>query len=106
MMLELADVKKSHITAFILALFFVGVGAHRFYLGQMKIGAAILVMSVLVVATLLSEPTWGLGTDILSTAGSLFWLFLLSEVVLSPYYTSRVNRRIKAELAEKYKVEN
>jgi len=42
MMLEYSDQKKSHVMAFTLAIFFAGLGAHRFYLGQIKIGLVLL----------------------------------------------------------------
>ena len=104
MMLEFADRKKSHTLAFVLAIFFAGFGAHRFYLGQRHAGAVLLTLTIISMVGI-----WAINerfsTPLLSLIG-IYWIWLIIEIILSPYHTSRVNREIKAQLAQKYGVED
>ena len=99
MMLEFQDRKSSPVLTFVLALFFSAFGAHRFYLGQRNIGGIILGLTVAL--TLLATTEFAKHSNPL---WMLFAIFLLVETILTPYYTSRVNRRLKSELETKYGV--
>lgn len=46
MMLELAERKKSHVLAFVLALFFAGLGAQRIYLEPYKIAGLLITLTI------------------------------------------------------------
>ena len=101
MMLEYSDQKKSHIMAFTLAIFFAALGAHRFYLGQIKIGVILLVMTIVLPSLFYARPNEVIGYLV----GVLtFWIIV--EIVLVPYFTSRVNRKLKTDLMTKYGVKN
>ena len=108
MMLEMSELRKSHIMAFVLALFFGALGVHRFYLGQIRMGVALLVLTVLssTMLFLANDFTDSSQVDMIVNLVMIYSCWLLAEIVLSPYFTSRVNRRIKALLMSKYGVED
>lgn len=100
MMLEFGEVRKSPVLIFILAFFLGIVGAHRFYLEQVKMGIGIIVFGVFSVCLAVLLPDFPLAAYPMF----MFYVWLVSELVLSPVYASRVNRRIRAELNYKYGV--
>ena len=99
MMLEFEKTKSSPLFAFVMALFFSFLGAHRFYLGQRHLGGVIV--SLTFGLSMLSSTTFAKYSN---PVWWLFGLFLITEIILVPYYTNRVNDRLKAHLELKYGV--
>ena len=99
MMLEYSDQKKSHLMAFTLAIFFAALGAHRFYLGQIKIGFIILAMTIILPSLYYARPN-----EIFGYLIGILTSWIIIEIVLVPYFTSRVNRKLKTNLMDKHGV--
>ncbi len=107
MMLEYSKQKRSWGLSFALAVFFGIIGAHRFYWGHKKIGIMIVATTFVVSILFLISQFYGpmfLQNGIL--IGSALQLFLLSEIVLCPWYTTRVNEQIKSKLKIEYGVKD
>jgi TM2 domain-containing membrane protein YozV len=100
MMLEFGEVRKSPVLTFVLAFFLGFVGAHRFYLEQTKLGVGIIVFGFISVSLLVFFP----NLDAAFYPMLILYFWLVSEVVLSPFYASRVNRQTKVKLNNKYGV--
>jgi len=99
MMIEFQKTKSSPLFAFVLALFFSFLGAHRFYLGQRHLGRVILSLSFGLIT--LSSTAFAKYSNPVSW---LFGLFLITEIILVPHYTNRLNAGLKAQLEIKHGV--
>ena len=69
---------KSKIGAFLLALFFGGLGFHNFYMGHSGIGAIQLILQILI--WVLSVPT--LGMSVLVEIPFFLWVFIEMIIIL------------------------
>ena len=106
MMLEYSQTKRSWGLAFALTFFFGWTGVHRFYLGHKLIGLGILLVSLVILMAFVFENSQILTLPLFIITLIMFQVFLVIEVILSFWYTSRVNRKIKSKLESKYGVEN
>jgi TM2 domain-containing membrane protein YozV len=82
--------KKSAGVAYLLWLFFGGIGAHRFYAGKIKTGAVILLLTVLGIATAFI----GVGLIFIVVVG----LWVLIDAFLIPGWIRNYNTNLITKL--------
>lgn len=98
MLVEFGAQKKSHFIAVVLLTLAGFLGAHRFYLGNKKIGALIVagtILSAILITTKVSEAYYMLPMV-------AFMVFLILEYIFVIKAADRINAGIKYELEKKY----